>query len=44
VITGRLAGRLPATTLHRAFARVVVTVAAGVATSALFFPAGLNSA
>ncbi|MCP2247307.1 sulfite exporter TauE/SafE family protein [Lentzea aerocolonigenes] len=43
VITGRLARRLPATTLHRAFAWVVVTVAAGVATSALFFPAGLNS-
>lgn len=39
VLTGRLAIRLPARTLRQAFSWVVLTVAAGVAASALFFPA-----
>ncbi|MET8762902.1 sulfite exporter TauE/SafE family protein [Lentzea sp. NPDC004782] len=44
VATGRLTHRLPAATLRRAFAWVVIAVAGGVATSALFFQAALGSA
>ncbi|SDN04000.1 sulfite exporter TauE/SafE family protein [Allokutzneria albata] len=41
-VAGLLANRLPAATVRRAFAWVVLAVAVGVATSALFFPAVLH--
>lgn len=44
VIAGRLTHRLPAGTVRRAFAWIVLTIAAGVATSAMFFPAALHNA
>ena len=44
VITGRLSTRLPATALRQAFSWLVLAVAAGVAVSALFFPASASGA
>jgi len=42
LLAGRLGNRLPAPTVRRAFASVVLTVAAGVAAAAIFAPAALH--
>jgi len=42
LLAGRLGNRLPAPTVRRTFASVVLTVAAGVAAAAIFAPAALH--
>lgn len=44
VVTGRLAHRLAGGTIRRAFAWIILVVAAGMATSAVFFPATVHNA